>query len=142
MLDKKLHNAALDNPDKVAVTVSEKGKEWFQRGDELLEKAVDIADPAERQLIIADAISQKMEGYRQLTKQFDNCVNPRDVARRSGAEPSKITDRLRVAVEMCRQQLKNDSSLSLTDLENSLSALGFAPDSFADALGDAIRQIG
>lgn len=142
MLDKKLHNAALDNPDKVAVTVSEKGKEWFQRGDELLEKAVDIADPAERQLIIADAISQKMEGYRQLTKQFDNCVNPRDVARRSGAEPSKITDRLCVAVEMCRQQLKNDSSLSLTDLENSLSALGFAPDSFADALGDAIRQIG
>ena len=107
-----------------------------------MEKAVGIVDPAERQFMCADVISQKMEGYRQLTKQFDNCANPRDVARRSGTEPSKITERLRVSVEMCRQQLGKDSPFSLTGLENSLGALGFTPESFADALGDAISQIG
>jgi hypothetical protein len=142
MLDKKLHHVALDNPDKVAATVSEKGKEWFQRGDELMAKASEVADPSKRQLILADAISQKMEGNRQLVKQFDNCINPRDVARRSGAEASKIPERLRVAVEMCRKQLEKDSNIPFTDLENSLQALGFTPDSLADSLGQVIRQIG
>jgi len=142
MLDKKLHTVALDNPDKVAATVSEKGKEWFQRGDELMAEAAEISDIPERQLKLAKAIGNKMEGHRQLVKQFDNCINPRDVARRSGAEASKIPERLRVAVEMCRQMLRNDSNITLTDLENSLQALGFTPDSIADSLGHVIRQIG
>ena len=142
MLDKKLHTMALDNPDKVAATVSQKGKEWFQRGDELMAKASEVADPSKRQLMLADAIGDKMDGHRQLVKQFDNCINPRDVARRSGAEASKIPDRLRVALEMSRRMLKNDSNITLTDLENSLQALDFTPDSLADSLGHVIRLIG
>lgn len=142
MLDKKLHTVALDNPDKVAATVSEKGKEWFQRGDELMAKASEVSDISERQLMLAKAVGNKMEGYRQLVKQFDNCINPRDVARRSGAEASKIPERLRVALEMSRRMLRNDSNITLTDLENSLQALGFTPDSIADSLGHVIRQIG
>lgn len=142
MLDKNFHAVDLDNPDKVAATVSEKGKEWFQRGDELMAKASEVADPSKRQLMLADAIGEKMEGHRQLVKQFDNCINPRDVARRSGAEASKIPERLRVALEMSRRMLRNDSNITLTDLENSLQALDFTPDSLADSLGHVIRQIG
>ncbi|MBK1781025.1 hypothetical protein JHL22_07330 [Advenella sp. WQ 585] len=142
MLDKTYHGMALDNPDKVATTVANKGKEWFERGHALLEKAVNIADPSNRQRMLADAVGQKMEGYRQLTKQFDNGINPRDVARRGGAQASKIPERLRVSVEMCRRQLDIDSQVSLTDLESSLEALGFTPATFADALGNVVRQIG
>lgn len=142
MLDKTYHGMALDNPDKVATTVANKGKEWFERGHALLEKAVNIADPSNRQRMLADAVGQKMEGYRQLTKQFDNAINPRDVARRGGAQASKIPERLRVSVEMCRRQLDIDSQVSLTDLESSLEALGFTPATFADALGNVVRQIG
>jgi|LSQX01.1.fsa_nt_gb hypothetical protein len=142
MLDKTYHGMALDNPDKVATTVANKGKEWFERGHALLEKAVNIADPSNRQRMLADAVGQKMEGYRQLTKQFDHCINPRDVARRGGAQASKIPERLRVSVEMCRRQLDIDSPVSLTDLESSLESLGFTPEGLADAVGDAVRQIG
>ena len=105
-------------------------------------KASEVSDISERQLMLAEAIGQKMEGHRQLVKQFDNCINPRDVARRSGAEASKIPERLRVALEMSRRMLRNDSNITLTDLENSLEALGFTPESIADSLGQVIRQIG
>jgi hypothetical protein len=142
MLDKTRFDAALDNPDKVALTVANKGKEWFERATELLDNAVDIADVADRQLMLAEAISQRMEGYRQLIKQFDNCVNPRDVARRSGAEASKIPERLRVSIEMSRRQFEKNSPFLLTDIENSLESLGFTPEGLADALGDVVRQIG
>lgn len=142
MLDKTRFDAALDNPDKVALTVANKGKEWFERATELLDNAVDIADVADRQLMLAEAISQRMEGYRQLIKQFDNCVNPRDVARRSGAEASKIPERLRVSIEMSRRQFEKNSPFLLTDIENSLESLGFTPEGLADAVGDAVRQIG
>ncbi|NLK65625.1 MAG: hypothetical protein GX289_11110 [Tissierellia bacterium] len=142
MLDKNLHHMALDNPDKVAATISEKGKEWFQRSDDLLVKAREVADPSDRMLMMADAIGQKMEGYRQLTKQFENCICPRDIARRANAEASKIPERIRVAVSMCNQMMFKDSHVTLTCLEDSLQALGFTPDSLADALGDLIKQIG
>lgn len=59
-----------------------------------------------------------------------------------GAQASKIPERLRVSVEMCRRQLDIDSQVSLTDLESSLEALGFTPATFADALGNVVRQIG
>lgn len=136
------HGHRLDNPDKVAVTVANKGKEWFERATELFDKAVELSDLADKQLVLADAISQRMEGYRQLIKQFDNCVNPRDVARRSGAESSKIPERVRVSIEMSRRQFEKNCPFSLTDIENSLESLGFTPEGFADAVGDLVRQIG
>lgn len=142
MLDKTRFDAALDNPDKVALTVANKGKEWFERATRLFDKAETISDVADRQLMLAEAISQRMEGYRQLIKQFDNCINPRDVARRSSAEASQIPERLRVSIEMARRQFEIRSPFALTDIENSLESLGFTPEGFADALGEAVRQIG
>lgn len=142
MLDKTRFDVALDNPDKVALTVANKGKEWFERATRLFDKAETISDVADRQLMLAEAISQRMEGYRQLIKQFDNCINPRDVARRSSAEASQIPERLRVSIEMARRQFEIRSPFALTDIENSLESLGFTPEGFADALGAAVRQIG
>ena len=142
VLDTGLHGTALNNPKKLASSVVYKGKERFAECDWLLKQADSITDVAERELARAHALGERMEGYRQLVKQFDNFIRPRDVARRVGAEISKISEKTHVAVELCRKQLVTNSTMSISDLENGLRSLGFTAESFADALGDAVIQIG
>lgn len=142
MLDRSQHSIALNDRVKVRNTVAYKGKEWFAESEKMMVEARKIPETWKRELALAEAQSYKMEGYRQITKQFDNCVNPRDIARRGGVEPSKISDKIRVGVEMCRHQIKPNSEILLTDLENSLTKLGYSADGFADALGDAAFDIG
>lgn len=142
VLDTGLHGTALNNPKKLASSVVYKGKERFAECDRLLKLADSITDLADRELARAHALGERMEGYRQLVKQFDNFIRPRDVARRVGAEISKISEKTHVAVELCRKQLATNSTMSISDLENGLRSLGFTAESFADALGDAVIQIG
>lgn len=142
MLDRNLHKTALSNPEKVASTVSEKGREWFRQASDRLSRADAVTNFAERQLLQAEALSLDIEGCRQLVKQYDNCVNPRDIARRIGTNPSKIAPELRTSIECCRRLLANENPISVTDLERSLQSLGFTKESLADALGDAVRAVG
>ena len=142
VLDTGLHGTALNNPKKLASSVVYKGKERFAECDRLLKLADSITDLADRELARAHALGERMEGYRQLVKQFDNFIRPRDVARRVGAEISKISEKTHVAVELCRKQLVTNSTMSISDLENGLRSLGFTAESFADALGDDVVQTG
>lgn len=142
MLDKSKHSLALDNAEKVARTVAEKGKERFREYERLLAEAKSIPDAVERQLTLGQAQGEAMEGFRQLVKQFDNCVNPRDTVRWASSGSGKIAENLRVAVEMCRKQLDFNRDITVSALMKRLKEVGFTPDSLADTMGDTIKLIG
>ena len=142
MLKPELHKQALLDPTKVGDTVTYKGKEWFGKGEALLENAKGITDLTERQLMQSQGVSSIMEGIRQEVKQFDNFVNPRNIARLQANGASRIPDNLRAAVECCRRINKMESADALLQIERELSLLGFTRDSFAEAMGQAIKDIG
>ena len=142
MLKPELHKQALLNPDKVADTVTYKGKEWLQKGNMLLERAKGVTDLTERQLMQSNGVSSIMEGLRQEVKQFDNFVNPRNLARRDINGMSKIPEKLRIAVDKARKVTDMDSSKALVQVKRELEALGYTLESFAEAMGQAIRDIG
>jgi len=142
MLDPSRHKQALIDPVKVGDTVTYKGKEWFHKGEEFLEQAKNISDYTERQLMQSQGVSSIMEGLRQEMKQFDNFVNLRDIARREFNGASRIPANLREAVECCRKITKMESPDALLRVERELALLGFTRDSFADAMGQAIKDIG
>ena len=142
MLKPELHKQALLHPDKVADTVTYKGKEWFRRGEELMNKSKNIADLTERQLMESNAVSSMMEGLRQEVKQFDNFVNPRNIARFDVNGVNKIPKKLRIAVDKARKITDMDSPKALVQIKRELEALGYTLDSFAEAMGQAIKDIG
>ena len=142
MLDPKLHKSALLNPDKVADTVTYKGKEWFRRGEAFLENSKNITDLTERQLMQSQGVSSIMEGLRQEVKQFDNFVNPRNIARFDVNGMNKIPKKLRIAVDRARKITDMNSPKALVQIERELAALGYTLDSFAEAMGQAIKDIG
>lgn len=141
MLNSKNHPKALLNPDKVGDAVTYKGKEWFSRGEALLENAKSITDLTERQLMQSQGVSSLMEGLRQEVKQFKNFVNPRDIARMEFNGASRIPEKLRAAV-ICCSKIDIESPAALVRIQRELSALGYTFNSFAEAMGQAIKDIG
>lgn len=142
MLNKDLRSKALVDPTKVGDAVTYKGKEWFGKGEALLKEANNITDLTERQLMQSQGISSIMEGLRQEVKQFDNFVNPRNIARFQANGASHVSENLRAAVECCRRITTMESADALVQIERELSLLGFTRDSFAEAMGQAIKDIG
>ena len=142
MLKPELHKNPLLHPDKVADTVTYKGKEWFRRGETMMEQAKNVTDLTERQLMESNAVSSMMEGLRQEVKQFDNFVNPRNIARFDVNGVNKIPKKLRIAVDKARKITDMDSSKALVKIKRELEALGYTLDSFAEAMGQAIKDIG
>ena len=142
MLNKNLRSKALVDPTKVGDAVTYKGKEWFGKGEALLKEANNITDLTERQLMQSQGISSIMEGLRQEVKQFDNFVNPRNIARFQANGASHVSENLRAAVDCCRRITTMESADALVQIERELSLLGFTRDSFAEAMGQAIKDIG
>jgi hypothetical protein len=110
-----------------------------KRSRELIEQAAHIPDATQRQLVLAEAAGEILEGGRMATKQFDNIINLRDVARRTGSEGSKISGRLRTAVEVCKEHFRRQDR---SDLQTSLEAVGYTLESMADELADTLIRIG
>ena len=142
MLNKNLRSKTLVDPTKVGDAVTYKGKEWFGKGEALLKEANNITDLTERQLMQSQGISSIMEGLRQEVKQFDNFVNPRNIARFQANGASHVSENLRAAVDCCRRITTMESADALVQIERELSLLGFTRDSFAEAMGQAIKDIG
>ena len=142
MLKEEFRGRALLDPTKVGDTVTYKGKEWFGKGEALLKEANNITDLTERQLMQSQGLSSIMEGLRQEVKQFDNFVNPRNMARLQANGASRIPENLRTAVECCRRVSTMESADALVQIERELSLLGYTRDSFAEAMGQAIKDIG
>lgn len=142
MLDPKNHGKALLDPDKVSDAVTYKGKEWFRKGEAMMEQAKNITDLTERQLMESQAVSSLMEGIRQEVKQFDNFVHPRNLARFDVNGMSKVSPNLRKAVECARKITDMKLPEALVKVQRELAALGYTLDSFAEAMGQAIKDIG
>ena len=142
MIKPDLHKNPLLNPTKVSETVTYKGKEWFQRGNALLEKAKSVSDLTERQLMQSQGVSSLMEGIRQEVKQFDNFVDPRNLERFDINGMSKIPLKLRTAVERARCITDMNSPKALVQVKRELAELGYTLESFAEAMGQAIKDIG
>ena len=90
----------------------------------------------------SQGVSSIMEGIRQEVKQFDNFVNPRNIARFDVNGMNKIPKKLRIAVDRARRITDMDSPKALVQVQRELEALGYTLDSFAEAMGQAIKDIG
>ena len=139
--DPKTQARRLLDPEQVSDAVTYKGKEWFGKGEALLENAKGITDLTERQLMQSQGVSSIMEGLRQEVKQFKNFVNPRDIARMEFNGASRIPEKLRAAV-ICCSKIDIESPAALVRIQRELSALGYTFNSFAEAMGQAIKDIG
>ena len=83
-----------------------------------------------------------MEGIRQEIKQFDNFVDPRNLSRFDVNGANKIPLTLRVAVDRAREITEMKSADALVRVQRELATLGYTLDSFAEAMGQAIKDIG
>lgn len=142
MIDKAQHHLELDDPIKAKNAVSHKIIDRINRSRELIAQANTITDSAKQQLVLAEAVGEIIEGGRMASKQFDNIINLRDVARSTGDGVSKIRGELRTAVEICKRHFEAQDQYSLSDLTNGLEAVGFTMESLADELGETLLRIG
>ena len=142
MMNRAQQHIALDDPVKAKNAVTYKIKDRLNHAKEMMAEARAIPDEASRQLALGKAAGEIIEGGRMATKQFDNIINLRDIARSTGDGASKISGKLRSAVEMIKFHFDNLESFCLSDLERGLGSLGYTLESLADELGDTLLRIG
>ena len=72
---------------------------------------------------------------------LQNFVFPRDIARMEFNGASRIPEKLRAAV-ICCSKIDIESPAALVRIQRELSALGYIFNSFAEAMGQSIKDIG
>ena len=136
MVNPELHGEALKNPTKVAEAVLHKGTSRFDYADELWRQA-ELADSVvQKEILEAQAVSEMMEGCRQIKKVFD-IIKARDAVRNTY---SKIPDEVNRAVDILRNL--NGVETKLSQAEAALAQKGFTFRSLSQAVSDAVIQVG
>lgn len=135
MVNPELHGEALKNPTKVAEAVLHKGTSRFDYADELWRQA-ELADSVvQKEILEAQAVSEMMEGCRQIKKVFD-IIKARDAVRNTY---SKIPDEVNRAVDILRNL--NGVETKLSQAEAALAQKGFTFRSLSQAVSDAVIQV-
>lgn len=136
MIKKELHGEALRNPAKVADAVFHKGAERFDRADRLWSMARMTEGRIKKELLERRAVSEMMEGCRQLQKTFD-LISSRDAKRHI---ISKISTRLRDAIDLLRKL--NGVENKLSEVEAGLEKMGYSFLSLADDVSETCIKVG
>lgn len=136
MIKKELHGEALRNPAKVADAVFHKGAERFDRADRLWSMARTAEGRVKKEFLESRAVSEMMEGCRQLQKTFD-LISSRDAKRHI---ISKISTRLRDAIDLLRKLNGVDAKLS--EVEAGLDKMGYSFLSLADDVSETCIKVG
>lgn len=132
MIDSGLHGEALKDPGKVSDAIRYKMMHWHKQKQNLLESAKEVTDALEKTKILAKADECGREGYRQLVKIYDNCMNPRDVERCFKNNGLQISDKVRNVVEIMRGGSDAVNPKSLVKIEQELEAVGMTMEMVAD----------
>ena len=136
MIDKELYGEALKNPAKVAEAVLHKGTSRFDYADLLWAQAEAADGIVKKQILQARAVSEMMEGCRQINKVF-KLISGRDAVRHTF---SKLPRKLRKAVELLEPL--NGVSTTLSEVETALAQEGYTFRSLSQAVSDAVFQVG
>lgn len=132
MIDSGLHGEALKDPGKVSDAIRYKMMHWHKQKQNLLESAKEVTDALEKTKILAKADECGREGYRQLVKIYDNCMNPRDVELCFKNNGLQISDKVRNVVEIMRGGSDAVNPKSLVKIEQELEAVGMSLEKVAD----------
>lgn len=136
MVDKTLYGEALKNPAKVAQAIMHKGISRFDLADQLWRQAGSLDSVLQRNLMQARAVSEMMEGYRQLSKTF-KILCDRDAVRHT---VTKVPDGLRKVMEQLKQL--DGVTATLSEMEAALARQGFNSRSLAETVGHLAEVIG
>lgn len=136
------HMQPLANPKKVADAAAYKINHWNEKRLKMLEKAKMATDPLEKTEYLALADEFGRESYRQGAKMFDNCFNGRDIERAFVNNGSKVSSKLRTAIEIARQASNPTNPKSSVWVDNRLKDIGMDLDSFAKEISELAFLIG
>ena len=135
MIKQKFWGDALKNPAKVSEAILHKGTGRFDYADALWQQAGAANNTLNRRLLEAQAVSEMMEGCRQVTKVFD-LLMARDAVRNT---IPKISKELSDAVDILRPLNGVDATLS--QVEAKLAEAGYTFHSIAKAVSNAVYKV-
>ena len=136
MINKDLYGEALKNPAKVAEAVLHKGMSRFNFADDLWRQGEMAGGIVKKQLLQGQAVSEMMEGCRQMKKVF-KLLKDRDAVRNT---VTKIPDDLKQAVRLIENL--DGVTTTLSQAEVALSQVGYTFQSLAKGVSDLVYLVG
>lgn len=131
----------LSDPKKVRETVRYKMNEWFEEGDRLMKEGFGVKDALEREEMLKLANDKFREGYRQGSKMFSKCLDPRDMLRAAENGGTKITEKMRKAVKIAELAADPVHPKNYIEIEAALRKEGMTRASFTEAMADLVTAI-
>ena len=135
MIKKEYWGDALKDPRKVAEAVFHKGTSRFDYADALWAQSQAAEGYVQREILQARAVSEMMEGCRQLKKVFD-LIKARDAARNTF---SKIPAELNEAIDLLRPL--DGVQATLSQVEAALAQKGYTFRSLAQEVSNAVYKV-
>ena len=136
MILPEFYGEALKNPAKVAQAILHKGTSRFDLAEKLWSQAASMDSILQKNLMQARAVSEMMEGCRQLTKTF-KILSDRDAVRHTF---TKVPDGLRSVMNRLKQL--DGVTTTLSEMETALAGRGYTFYSLAEAVSNLAEVIG
>lgn len=136
LINKDLYGEALKNPAKVAEAVLHKGMSRFNFADDLWRQGEMAGGIVKKQLLQGQAVSEMMEGCRQMKKVF-NILKDRDAVRNT---ITKIPDDLKLAIDVIENL--DGVTTTLSQAEVALSKAGFTFQLLAHRVSELVYLVG
>ena len=137
MMNKNRHGERMQDARQVGKAVENKGTERFDDARKMLNEADSMTDPNAKLNKQADAIGEIREGCRQEVKIMDQFTDSMDIARAGENGGSRISDKLRDAIEIMR--MCSEGTLPVDQAEANLRLIGY--DSFEAVCRDHAATI-
>ncbi|MBP5374895.1 MAG: hypothetical protein J6Y38_01020 [Bacteroidaceae bacterium] len=136
LINKDLFGEALKNPAKVAEAVLHKGMSRFNFADDLWRQGEMAGGIVKKQLLQSQAVSEMMEGCRQMKKVF-KILKDRDAVRNT---VTKIPDDLKLAIDVIENL--DGVTTTLSQAEVALSKAGYTFQSLAKGVSNLVYLVG
>lgn len=136
LINKDLFGEALKNPAKVAEAVLHKGMSRFNFADDLWRQGEMAGGVVRKQLLQGQAVSEMMEGCRQMKKVFKILMD-RDAVRNT---VTKIPDDLKEAIRIIENL--DGVTTTLSQAEVALSQIGYNFQSLAKGVSNLVYRVG
>ncbi len=155
-LDPSRHGEDFVDPDQIANAIAYKGKDRFHEAAEYTEKAMELrrqaqelarSDPAKSSQLMKESYEMMKEsersgheGLRQMYKQFENILNPRDIVAQTRGKASAISQEMREMHALVKKCVED--GLPYPTLQKIFrNQYGMTVEAFADATGRLAKTI-
>ncbi len=116
-----------DDITSVTGTMEYKTNEWFERAEAMERRAAQSGDLSPGNPMLQQAESMKMEGVRQLTKQFNNQVTNQVKAAAAAGQAVKVPERLFASIKVL-DEVGKPGGLTVSQAEQILKDMGTSVD--------------